>query len=94
MFGATSNAPYRPTAAGSGNDGRTDIAWFIHRNRGQQPKGALGTNPRNTPFGRVNIAFVDGHVDMVSSEEVADFTLNRSKFRALWNPRDRALQGN
>jgi prepilin-type processing-associated H-X9-DG protein len=73
-------------------DSRTNIAWSAHRKRGQPKAGAQGTNEANTPYGRVNIAFADGHVEMVSHTDVADFNNNKSTFRALWSTKDRVLQ--
>jgi prepilin-type N-terminal cleavage/methylation domain-containing protein/prepilin-type processing-associated H-X9-DG protein len=75
------------------SDAKTNVAWFVHRKNGQPKAGATGTHERNTPYGRVNIAFVDGHVVMKSHTDVADFVTNKSTFDVLWTPKDRALQG-
>jgi prepilin-type N-terminal cleavage/methylation domain-containing protein/prepilin-type processing-associated H-X9-DG protein len=91
LFGAGSML-WSSSGFQSGTDARTNIAWFIHR--GNMNQGAAkGTNERNTPYGKVNMGFVDGHVEMTTSTDVADFTTNKSKFRVLWSPKDRALQG-
>jgi hypothetical protein len=40
------------------------------------------------------MGFADGHVQMIRSDEVADFVNKKSTFRVLWSPKDRILQGN
>jgi prepilin-type processing-associated H-X9-DG protein len=76
----------------TGNDARTNIPWFIHRKKGQSKAGAKGTSDVNTPYGRVNIGFVDGHVELRSSDSVADFVNEKSKLQVLWSPKDAELQ--
>ncbi len=92
QWGAGSALTHRSAATAPGNDARTNISWFLHRKKGQKPNGAQGTNEGNIPFGRVNMAFGDGHVEMVESGRVADFTTNKSTFEVLWTPKDRFLQ--
>ena len=42
-------------------------------------------------FGRVNIAFADGHVELLRHDELVDFAANRSTYRALWSTIDREV---
>jgi prepilin-type processing-associated H-X9-DG protein len=79
---------------GAGTDARTNIIWWIHKQRNQTTNGAKGTTVPNTPNGRANMAFADGHVEIVRSDEVADFVNKKSKFRVLWSPKDHTLQPN
>jgi prepilin-type processing-associated H-X9-DG protein len=88
------NSVWTRSTGSSSVDARTDVAWFIHRSRDQQPRGAQGTTEFNRPYGRVNMAFADGHVELVASSDVADFTTNKSTLRVLWSPKDRQLQPN
>jgi len=92
QWGAGTALTHRSAVGVAGNDARTNIAWFLHRKKSQKPNGAQGTNDGNTPFGRVNMAFGDGHAEMVESSRVADFNTNRSTFEVLWTPKDRFLQ--
>lgn len=94
QWGALATPLIYSTAVGSGTDGRTPIAWFLHRSRGQSKAGAQGTNERNTPYGRVNMAMADGHVEMVAHTDVADFNTNTITGRVLWSPKDTVLTGN
>ena len=90
QFGATS-VLWAGSVLGM-TDARTNIAWFIHRAKGQSAGAAGGSNLRNQPFGRVNMAFADGHVALVASTEVADFEQQTSTLRVLWTPDDAKLQ--
>jgi prepilin-type processing-associated H-X9-DG protein len=46
-------------------------------------------------FGRVNIAFADGHVDLLRHDELFDVAAtNRSTYRALWSTIDREADAN
>lgn len=45
------------------------------------------------PTGGANFGFVDGHVGQKRADELADFTTGRSKFAALWSPKDRKIEG-
>ena len=42
-------------------------------------------------FGRVNIAFADGHVELLRHDELFDVASNRSNYRAMWSPIDREV---
>ena len=96
QFGAVGSgtAPFLKSAASTGsNDSFTYLAWFLHR--GSVRAGAAKvTTDLGSPYGRVNIGFVDGHVELVTNTDCADFdqAKPRSKFRALWSPKDRTLQ--
>jgi prepilin-type N-terminal cleavage/methylation domain-containing protein/prepilin-type processing-associated H-X9-DG protein len=46
-----------------------------------------GGNP-DEPKGRLNISFLDGHVDQFSADDLADFKTTRSKYVALWSEND------
>jgi prepilin-type processing-associated H-X9-DG protein len=40
------------------------------------------------PDGAANFAFVDGHVALLQSTELADFTTGKSRYIALWSEID------
>jgi prepilin-type N-terminal cleavage/methylation domain-containing protein/prepilin-type processing-associated H-X9-DG protein len=42
--------------------------------------------------GRVNIGFVDGHVQIFQLKELGDRATGRSTFKAMWSPADKAMQ--
>lgn len=88
------NTPGERFGAGPGmnwNLGRfgvraTQVTWYRHRSK---PRQSL-----TEPFGRANFAFVDGHVDLLSHDQVADFTTGKSRLYALWSLGDADLQEN
>lgn len=45
-------------------------------------------------FGRVNIAFADGHVELLRHDELFDAPSDRSTYRAMWSPIDREVDAN
>jgi prepilin-type N-terminal cleavage/methylation domain-containing protein/prepilin-type processing-associated H-X9-DG protein len=92
QWGATT-VNWAGTAAGV-LDARTNIAWSIHRKRGQRPSGNSPIGTAGSPYGMVNMGFADGHVELIAHSDVADFVNNKSTFRVLWSPKDRAIQGN
>jgi prepilin-type N-terminal cleavage/methylation domain-containing protein/prepilin-type processing-associated H-X9-DG protein len=97
QFGAGTVKWSTSTPGNGSGDARTNIAWFLHRGK-MSPGAAQGATPaqndsNNSPFGKVNMGFVDGHVEMIMNTEVANFSTNKSTFRVLWSPKDRELQG-
>lgn len=61
----------------------SQLAFYRHR---------TSRNPSLTDAeGRVNIAFADGHVAMLSDKDLADSTLGKSRYVALWSVIDRDL---
>ena len=68
-----------PAAAGRFGTIPTELAYYRHRGResgtAQQAKG------------RVNIAFADGHVEMLKPTDLADPTTKKSTMRAMWSPK-------
>lgn len=91
LFGA-SDTKWSNSIVGANTDAFTNIAWFLHR--GSQPKGDAGNNvgAANSPYGKVNMGFVDGHVELIANTDVADFKNFKSKFRVWWSPKDHILQ--
>jgi prepilin-type N-terminal cleavage/methylation domain-containing protein/prepilin-type processing-associated H-X9-DG protein len=69
-------------ATSFGGNAKSELAYFSHR-KSKQP----GKNW--DPIGRVNIGYADGHVDLKSHDQLADFTKQRSTFDSLWSPKDR-----
>ena len=61
----------------------TEIDWSRHRKRGQG--SGFEAN------GRASFGFADGHVEMLSPDDLADRVTKKSKFRALWSPYDRTV---
>ena len=89
-------AAWTTSGPGAGTDAKTNVAWFIHRKKGQAKVGATAAsatgNERAIPYGRANIAFVDGHVEMRTHDSVADYVNNLSKLQVYWSPKDAELQ--
>lgn len=72
-------------AGGLANGANTEIDYTRHRQ-----KKDLG-KPITKAEGRINIGFVDGHVETLAHDDLADPTTKKSKFRALWSTYDREL---
>lgn len=62
--------------------------WQINYSRHRTGMGSSGIEE---PFGRVNIGFVDGHVDLLAHAELADFSTGKSRYRAMWSTNDREI---
>ena len=45
-----------------------------------------------TAAGRANIAFADGHVQLMSEDQLFDRITGKSRFEALWSPLDWSLE--
>ncbi len=67
-----------PAGAGTAN---TEMDFTRHRQ--SKDKGA-----GNAARGRTNIAFADGHVELLAHDELADPNTGLSRNRALWSPYD------
>lgn len=63
----------------------TQLAWYKHRDKKDQNRSI------NEARGKMNIAFADGHVELVSLEDIVDRNLGISKLRVLWSPMDGEL---
>jgi prepilin-type N-terminal cleavage/methylation domain-containing protein/prepilin-type processing-associated H-X9-DG protein len=62
----------------------SQIAFYRHR---------TSRNPSIIdPEGKANFAFVDGHVELLSNTELADYETGKSRYRALWSPIDREIE--
>ncbi|MCS7032594.1 MAG: type II secretion system GspH family protein [Phycisphaerae bacterium] len=61
----------------------TELDYSKHRRKGQGEKFQAR--------GRVSIGFCDGHVEILSHEELANPSTGRSRLRALWSPKDYQL---
>lgn len=64
----------------------TELDYTRHR-------GSRDRNAGNAPRGRTNIAFADGHVELLAHDELADPTTTKSRLKALWSPYDRTPAG-
>jgi prepilin-type N-terminal cleavage/methylation domain-containing protein/prepilin-type processing-associated H-X9-DG protein len=71
--------------AGSGTT-NTEIDYSRHRASKDKAAG-------NAARGRTNIAFADGHVELLAHDELADPTTGKSRNRALWSPYDYSPAG-
>ncbi len=65
---------------GSGN-ATTELDYSRHRQSKDKSAG-------NAAKGRTNIAFADGHVELLGHDELADPNTGLSRMRALWSPYD------
>lgn len=63
---------------------QSQLSYFRHRPP-KQP-GSLGL-----ATGRINIAFADGHVSMLSDADLVDKQTGRSTYNAMWSPIDREI---
>lgn len=61
----------------------TELNYANHRKKGQGEKFQAK--------GRVPIGFADGHVEMLSHDELADPATGKSRLRALWSSKDREI---
>ncbi len=71
--------PISPT-----NVTNTEIDYFRHRTAKQRTDGLAAK-------GRTNIAFMDGHVELLAHDELGDPSTGKSRLRALWTPYDRVI---
>jgi prepilin-type processing-associated H-X9-DG protein/prepilin-type N-terminal cleavage/methylation domain-containing protein len=79
---------------GSGNFGggdypfsaaNTEIAWYRHRSTADRAR------PVTVTRGRANIAFCDGHVELLQNTDLADTTTTLSNLRVRWSPYDSTI---
>jgi prepilin-type N-terminal cleavage/methylation domain-containing protein/prepilin-type processing-associated H-X9-DG protein len=63
-----------------------EIDYGRHRKRGDG--GTRYTEAR----GRANFGFLDGHVESFTPDQLADRVTRKSRFVALWTPRDREVE--
>jgi prepilin-type N-terminal cleavage/methylation domain-containing protein/prepilin-type processing-associated H-X9-DG protein len=84
-FGAGTGHPVPTVPSESPITGKCEIAYFLHRQRGDQNK------PIGEAVGRANFGFADGHVDLLDQRELVNATNTASSFRALWSPKDRRI---
>jgi prepilin-type N-terminal cleavage/methylation domain-containing protein/prepilin-type processing-associated H-X9-DG protein len=70
-----------------GRWGETDcqVNYARHRTTGRK------SHLYGDAFGRTNIAFADGHVELLRHDELVDFSANRSTYRARWSTIDREV---
>ena len=92
LFGA-SDTKWSKSSPSADNDAYTNLAWYLHRAKMKAPNGIYGTTATNKPYGQINMGFVDGHVELIPSTEVANPATFKSLYRVYWSPKDRALQG-
>jgi prepilin-type processing-associated H-X9-DG protein len=64
----------------------SEIAYYRHRLAKDRGK------PVTQAAGRANITFADGHVQLMSEDQLFDRATGKSRFAALWSPLDRTLE--
>jgi prepilin-type N-terminal cleavage/methylation domain-containing protein/prepilin-type processing-associated H-X9-DG protein len=82
-FGAGAGAPF--PAGRFGDQSVCQLCYFRHRNQ-------KGFHLTTEAFGRLNIAFVDGHVATFTHDELADSSTGKSRFVAMWSVIDRSME--
>ena len=82
-FGAGAGAPFPAGRFGDLSD--CQVCYFRHRNQ-------KGPSVTTDAFGRLNIAFLDGHVATFTHDELADFSTAKSRYVAMWSVIDRAME--
>ncbi|HEX8521928.1 MAG TPA: type II secretion system protein [Tepidisphaeraceae bacterium] len=60
------------------------VCYYRHRT-GKSPAG-LGE-----AYGKINIAFADGHVDLYSHDRLVNWSTGKSTYEAMWSPIDREI---
>jgi len=82
-FGAGSGVPF------PGGDRFADlqcqVCYFRHRN------SSRSAHAPTDAFGRTNIGFLDGHVQLFAHDELANFATGRSTYEAMWSTIDRDI---
>lgn len=88
FVGIVQNAPYAsPYDAGGLSAGaNTEVDFTRHRTARDRTEGLKAR-------GRTNFAFLDGHVELLADNDCADRVTGKSKFRAMWSPYDRTIDG-
>src|SRR5438477_1630658 len=76
------------TGLSAGRFGTVDSEIAYYRHRLAKDRGKLVTQAA----GRANIAFADGHVQLMSEDQLFDRATGKSRFAALWSPLDRSLE--
>jgi len=64
----------------------SEVAYYRHRLAKDRAKFVTQA------AGRANIAFADGHVQLLSEDQLFDRATGRTRFAALWSPLDRVLE--
>jgi prepilin-type processing-associated H-X9-DG protein len=77
MFGAKGGLS--PFSAGRWGVVNSELTYNRHR---------LGKGTGTQPIGRLNIGYADGHVETVSSDDLADQSTGLSALTTLWSPLD------
>ena len=72
----------------AGRFGTVDSEIAYYRHRLAKDRNKLVTQAA----GRANIAFADGHVQLMSEDQLFDRATGRTRFGALWSPLDRVLE--
>jgi len=76
------------TGLSAGRFGTVDSEIAYYRHRLAKDRGKLVT----IAAGRANIVFADGHVQLMSEDQLFDRATGKSLFAALWSPLDRSLE--
>ena len=61
------------------------VCYFRHRNKSRS------AHLLTDPFGRTNIGFLDGHVQLFAQDQLANFASGHSTFEAMWSPIDQDI---
>ncbi len=69
----------------------TELDYTRHTRYRDRDRAGLPAGVTVPPRGRVNIAFLDGHVELLAHDELADPATGLSRLRALWSPYDRTI---
>ena len=72
----------------AGRFGNVDSEIAYYRHRLAKDRGKLATQAA----GRANMVFADGHVELVSEDQLFFKATGKSTFHALWSPLDRTLE--
>ena len=78
----------RSSGLPAGRFGTVDSEIAYYRHRLAKDRNKLVTQAA----GRANIAFADGHVQLMSEDQLFDRATGRTRFGALWSPLDRVLE--
>jgi prepilin-type N-terminal cleavage/methylation domain-containing protein/prepilin-type processing-associated H-X9-DG protein len=78
-FGMTLGMPFPTTSSRWGQEG-CDLPYVLHRRPSDQRNGLV--------WGRVNIGYLDGHVELKRADELADPATGLSRLDTLWSAWD------
>jgi prepilin-type N-terminal cleavage/methylation domain-containing protein/prepilin-type processing-associated H-X9-DG protein len=86
FLGITKPSVYDVGVTLAGQGANTELDYTRHRQAKDRNAGLAAR-------GRTNIAFADGHVSLLSHDELANVQTKKSRFVALWSQQDRVIEG-